>query len=134
MKTRSASPVSVLIRRRFAAGLMMVALLALSLIPAGFMPSVTPDGKVAIVICSGVDSKTILVDADQAPPGAAHEQGDQSCPFFLAQGNITIPSSLTILPAGVDVVPSLQPKPDAVISLVLHAVPPARGPPAVTTL
>ena len=39
-----------------------------AVLPAGFMPSVSKDGFMEIVICSGMDQKTVLVPADDVAP------------------------------------------------------------------
>ena len=61
-----------------------------SMVPKGFMSSVDENGKIAIVICSGVSQKTIYIDQEQAPEegnegsaDADDEQQPDSCPATI---------------------------------------------------
>lgn len=70
-------------------GLLLLALMLRALIPAGFMPTQDADGKVAVVICTGTGSTTIMMDAHTVPRPAsddapAHDDAaKQSCPYAL---------------------------------------------------
>ncbi len=135
MKTRSGNPFYARSARAFAAALALCAFLLLAFIPAGFMPSFAPDGKVAIVICSGMDSKTIYVDADQAPAGPSHERADAACPFMLAQASAAPSPVAIIAPSPVILSTPVLPSPGGIIlSAADLALLPARGPPSVAIL
>lgn len=131
MKRFTGNVLRPLIRRRLAAGLVAVALLVLTLIPAGFMPAFDADGKVAIVICSGMGEKTVLVDSDEAP---GRDHSAQACPYFLAQSPVAIDAGAPVLtPPSYELVafiPPAAPQPEDLLILV----PPARGPPPVTAI
>lgn len=89
--------------RVFLYSLMLLALLVRSVVPVGFMPAQSHDGKVEIVICTGSGLSTMLMDVDKVPAmtSAGHAHGDHhsddkggdpashhSCPYasVLAQG------------------------------------------------
>lgn len=130
MKRFTGNPLRNPACRRFAAGMVALALLVLALIPAGFMPSFGADGKIAIVICSGMGEKTIMVDADDAP---ASDQGTDACPYFLAQSPVSVDVAVPVLlPPSYDVMAFIPPaveQPEEILILT----PPARGPPSVTS-
>lgn len=82
--------------RGIAAWLTLFSVLLWSLVPSGFMPGVTDDGRFTIVICSP-DSpdgfRTITLDADGAeiPAGADwptddHRESDHASPCIFAVG------------------------------------------------
>lgn len=89
---RSISNARVETCRLVLAGFVLLNVLILSLMPAGFMPEFNADGKVAIVICSGLGEKTIYVDADAAPdhphdnPSHDDQSAPNTCAYYLAQG------------------------------------------------
>ncbi len=65
---------NVFSKQGIASACMMLIVLAAfavqAILPAGFMPSVNKDGFTEIVICSGMDMKTVLVPADDALPSS----------------------------------------------------------------
>ena len=121
---------------RACAGLMLLAMILAALVPTGFMPSFGNGGKVAIVICSGMGSKTIMVDAADYAPAADHQQDDtdqSACPYFLAQVPVTTDHGVLPAPAPWPVTSvSFLPAHDAPREFLTLPAPPARGPPAVT--
>ena len=129
MKSLAGNPLRTEISRRFAAGVMMAALLVLALVPMGFMPSFGAGGKVAIVICSGIGEKTVLVDADEAP---GDHDASSSCPYFLAQSPVPMDAALPVLAAPVYEQAVFVIASDIAPSDIRILSPPARGPPAVT--
>lgn len=137
MTTRSRNPFRTSACRLLAAGLMLLAVLAMAFVPAGFMPSVTPDGKIAIVICSGMDSKTVYVDADQAPAGETEDRAasQDACPYMLASASAA-PMGDLILPLSFPARPEqfLTKADTPVLESATTLPPPARGPPSVMIL
>jgi hypothetical protein len=121
-------------RLRLAAGLMILGVLLQALIPAGFMPSFAKDGKVALVICSGLGEKTVFVDADDysAPDHQSDNDDNSACPYFLAQTPAQLSSPVIVadamLPVADLVVFNTS---DTLIDQPYLPAPPARGPPAV---
>lgn len=131
MKRTIGNPFRCLLRRRLAAAVMVAALLVMALIPAGFMPSFGADGKVAIVICSGMGEKTVFVDADDAPAGT--HQDTEACPYFLAQSPTTMDAPVLFIDTPIYHIVSTFSHDDAFVGGVRILSPPARGPPAVTS-
>lgn len=89
--------------------LLLAAVTAQALIPAGFMPAARAhDGKIEIVICTGTGPATILMDAHMVPGadqgGHDNGQAQSSCPFapVMAAGapDIIPPIALHPAPAG----------------------------------
>jgi hypothetical protein len=70
--------------------ILLLAIFARGLIPAGFMPDTGRNGTVQLVICTGEGHATVTVDAGRyGPPQKHHQGGDHKniCPFapVLAQ-------------------------------------------------
>jgi len=59
-------------------GVLMAALLFRALIPAGFMPTVASDGTIAMELCAGFTTKTVVVHLDAQADHAAHAGHDTS--------------------------------------------------------
>jgi hypothetical protein len=68
--------------------------LAKAVVPAGFMPN---DGMTAMVICSGMGEKTVMLPADQDSP-ADHDGKVEACAYHLAALQKIIPVVLPALP------------------------------------
>lgn len=73
------------------ASLLLVACLLRGFMPVGFMPVFGQSegtGMVSLVLCSGIDSKQVLVSADALPgemPGnAGHHASGPSCAYAMA--------------------------------------------------
>lgn len=65
-------------RRLWLSCLILAALVAQGLVPAGFMPTVRADsGKIEIVICTGTGPATIMMDAHMVP-GADDDAHDNN--------------------------------------------------------
>lgn len=60
--------------------LLLLTLALASLIPAGWMPAYSSDGKVLLVICTadGTQEQWVDLDGDTTP---AEQMDDRSCPF-----------------------------------------------------
>lgn len=64
-----------------------------AILPVGFMPVVNKDGFTQIVICSGIEEKTITVPSDKGPASGHHEDGkaDKVCAYqVLSSGKIIL--------------------------------------------
>lgn len=79
--------------RHILAALAFLAILIQSMVPSGFMPSFSSAGKIAVVICSGLGEKTVLMDApeNQQSPAPANHDNQNACPYLAA----TAPGVLT---------------------------------------
>jgi len=68
----------------------MLAFLVNALVPAGFMPGQSADGKARIVICTAQGPVVKTVDPGQAPVSGGHggKKSHTSCPYapVVAQG------------------------------------------------
>ncbi len=77
-----------MVTRRFAAWLLLAALVLRGLIPAGFMPNLdTGNGQGWLVICTGAGERSIKLDdgtGGQHGPVDQHQQG--LCPFAALVG------------------------------------------------
>lgn len=67
--------------RSAVSNLLLLVLLARSLVPVGYMPVFSADGKVQIAICTGHGPATVSVDADKTPLGTPHNGSHDVCPF-----------------------------------------------------
>lgn len=85
---RGGSPFSGMMTRRFAAWLLLAALVLRGLIPAGFMPNLeTGNGQGWLVICTGAGERSVKLDdgaGSQHGPVDQHQQG--LCPFAALIG------------------------------------------------
>ncbi len=91
-------------QRNKIAAFMVLAIMLLAfgfkaVIPAGFMPE-NKNGFIELVICSGMDMKTVLVPSDDAPPSDHKEQqSDKICAFqTFASGKAIVPAPVAFLP------------------------------------
>jgi hypothetical protein len=66
--------------KRWPSYLLLFTLALASLIPAGWMPASSSDGKVLLVICTtdGTQEQWVDLDGDTTP---AEQMDDRSCPF-----------------------------------------------------
>jgi hypothetical protein len=113
-------------------GILMLGMILHSLLPTGFMPSID-DGKITLVICSGMGEKTITVDAKDFSPvdSGKHDpsDGSSSCPYYLAQLTGLYPeqSSIVVPFSGSRLSWTLEPY--QVIDARGYSISFARGPP-----
>lgn len=83
-------------------GILVLVLLAFALkglLPAGFMPSVSQDGFMEMVICSGMGEKTVLVPANGGPDAPDHKEStDTVCAYQMvsAQKLISAPPAFLL--------------------------------------
>ena len=75
---------------------MACAFMAKAAIPAGFMPGTDKNGMTALVICSGMGEKTVMVPADAPAP----VQNDQTgpCDYFLSAAHKIIDVDIPLIP------------------------------------
>lgn len=115
--------------------LLMFGVILHGLIPTGFMPD-TSNGKITLVICSGMGEKTVVIDAKDHPQSgdeskASGHDAVSSCPYFIAQlpGLQPDQPSLPIFSANIATYGNVY---DGQISdLSPTSLPPARGPPSL---
>lgn len=101
-----------------------------ALIPVGFMPDFGQQAGTALVICSGLETKTIYVD-DKGQPAPAHKV-ETPCEFALNPVALkpAVSVSSLFVPYIADFVAPDQPLTFAVAWVVTHAE--ARGPPSLS--
>jgi len=74
--------------------LVVIALAVAGLIPTGWMPGSTTNGKVLLVICTGHGPVETWVDLDSGQPHApADQMEDRSCPFAAIGATALLPDS-----------------------------------------
>ncbi|MGR3620697.1 DUF2946 domain-containing protein [Pseudophaeobacter sp.] len=80
--------------RRLLSYLMMLAILAVGLIPAGWMPAHGSDGKVLLVICTtdGVEERWIDLGEGVPAPTGGGQMEDRICPFSALSASATLPA------------------------------------------
>ncbi len=88
---------------RLASSLMMLAVIAAvalkALFPAGFMPAFDQDGFAQIVICSGMEQKTITVPVEKEPAPAHRDAAKELCAYQLlaaAKLLLSAPPAITL--------------------------------------
>ena len=113
--------------------LLMFGVILHGLIPIGFMPD-TSNGKITLVICSGMGEKTVVIDAKDHPQSgdernASGHDAVSSCPYFIAQFPGLQPDQPTMPIFGMDTTVHAHPHDDGMIGIAFTALPPARGPP-----
>jgi len=117
--------------RHTLAVLMLLALMLQALIPAGFMPSFSAAGKVAVVICSGLGGKNVLVDAPgkQQTPAPQDHDDQSTCPYVAttAPGILTLPAF--IIPPAAQLVSDFTEVKDQIVLSLYDASHAPRGPP-----
>ena len=79
--------------RRLLSYLMMLAILAVGLIPAGWMPAHGSDGKVLLVICTTDGTEERWVDLGDGTPAPTEQMEDRSCPFTALATAALLPDS-----------------------------------------
>jgi len=81
---------------RWPSYLLLFTLTLASLIPAGWMPASSSDGKVLLVICTtdGTQEQWVDLDGDTAP---AEQMDDRSCPFSALAATALIPDDDPLL-------------------------------------
>lgn len=113
--------------------LLVLAVLARALVPAGYMTQTSASGGIEIVICSGTDTETILVDANGVPIDPAEQpatDGGDTCPFALA-ALTTLTETGTDLPDFIRLPTRLHPllEADQRVRIAILAINAARAPP-----
>jgi len=82
-------------------GLLMAALLFRALIPTGFMPTAGENGSLVMQLCSGMTTKSVVVDlglsSDEAP-APTHLIDSSPCGFAVT-GHSAAPPSLPVFAA-----------------------------------
>ena len=119
-----------------AAWLVVLALLAKLMIPAGYMP-VAIDGRMTITLCSGTGPEQLAMAHAMPGHGAHHDEHDgkaeMPCPFsglaMAALGNVAV-ADVAALPA-LFALPMLRRATWAAPPGRVHRRRPARGPPAL---
>lgn len=115
--------------------LLLLAFSAKALIPAGFMLGQGAGGMTALVICSGMGEKTILVPADPASSQHKESASSDPCAYHLAAMQKNIASAPPVLPLpslqGIDNPPA-APASNLSTPVILAAAP--RGPPASSVI
>jgi hypothetical protein len=115
--------------------LIMCALLARMMIPAGWMPTVDSAGFTRITLCTGIGQQEAWLDAkghlQKSDPGKKH-QNDSPCVFSGLSSALYVPQ---LLPAALILATALvdAPQSPAIISIgrgLAAPPPPATGPPA----
>jgi Protein of unknown function (DUF2946) len=114
--------------------LLMLGVLVNALIPLGFMPD-TIGGKIAIVICSGMGDKIVLVDskdftADDKQSSKSPHDESSTCPYSLAQSVGVHPEHSLVsgaVPLKIVLLPASYKGPASQQYLFLQ---PVRGPPS----
>lgn len=106
-----------------------LALLVQAMIPAGFMPGMSKSADHIIVICSGVEQKTIYVGGEGVPADGPHQEGGQSCAFALSViAPFSIPALSVLVAAAINLVTNIdRPSFNFTQPLSTH---PATGPPS----
>ncbi len=115
--------------------LLLLAFTVKTAIPVGFMPGQGEGGMMALVICSGMGEKTILVPADSAPSPGKENASSDPCAYHLAamQKNTVSAPPVLPLPASqpIDAAPA-APAANLSTPVLLAAAP--RGPPLSSVL
>lgn len=83
---------------------LLLALLAQAVIPAGFMPGKNAQAHMTMVICTGDGAKTVPMPAAFDPTGSSHEKQskrDHSCPYapVVTPYDLAAPALLPDAPA-----------------------------------
>jgi hypothetical protein len=81
--------------RRLPSLLVVIALAVAGLIPTGWMPGSSTDGKVLLVICTGTGPVETWVDlgGDTPDHAPAEQMEDRSCPFAAIGALALLPDS-----------------------------------------
>lgn len=90
-------------RKRLTRTLLIAAMLVQALLPSGFMPAFGGEGTITLVICSGMDVKTVHIDRNGQTPQQDQNSHDTYCPFSpvnTATGDIDRKSAMHDCPAG----------------------------------
>ncbi len=110
--------------------LALMGILVKGLIPLGFMPNFSEHAGTAIVICSGVEQKTIYVDQDGQPAQDVDHQFKAPCDFAYTP-TITAPVfhnqvALVVLSVTAKLIPH-----EVVYLRASLKTPPITGPPTI---
>lgn len=74
--------------RQFVAGVLLSVFIALSIVPAGFMPDFAAKDGTLFKICSGLGQKDIALDDNGQPQ---HKQNQQNCAFAFNLSGAPLP-------------------------------------------
>lgn len=72
---------------------MLLAILAVGLVPAGWMPAQGHDGKVLLVICTTDGTEERWVDLGDGTPAPTDQMEDRSCPFTALATHALLPDT-----------------------------------------
>lgn len=117
------------LRSRLYACMLVLALIGIAaraLVPAGFMPDIQQSSGIALVICSGIDEKTIYVD-DRGQPAPVHKD-QKPCEFSCTSHAVTPAVPFVLQAQGLQTLSVPHIPESAVIAFAMPA-PPSRGPP-----
>jgi len=80
--------------------LMLLAIIAAGLIPAGWMPAHDSEGRVLLVICTtdGVEERWVDLGDDAPMPVPVDQMDDRSCPFSALPSLAALPETQHSLP------------------------------------
>nr|WP_280818123.1 DUF2946 family protein [Zongyanglinia huanghaiensis] len=111
--------------------LVLVAIMLAGMIPAGWMPATSSNGKVLLVICTtdGTQEQWVDLGGDTAP---AEQMDDRSCPFFSLTTAALIPVSDPALTLGTFLAARWDDQPFTHYTAGFHWRYDARGPPALS--
>jgi hypothetical protein len=109
--------------------LALMGILVKGLIPLGFMPDFSKHAGTAIVICSGIEQKTVYVDQDGQPAQDAGHQVKTPCDFAYTP-IITAPVFQSQIVVVLNATAKLIPHEVACTRASL-AIPPITGPPTI---
>lgn len=87
--------------RRLGLFFLLTALAIASVIPQGWMPGQTADGRVQLVICTPQGEETLWVDLGDSAPGQDERQEHRQCPFGAVATAAELPAPVllaTLLP------------------------------------
>jgi Trk-type K+ transport system membrane component len=105
---------------------MALAVLAKAVIPAGFMPN---EGMTAMVICSGMGEKTVMVLSDQGEPS---DHKTEACAYHLAALQKIVSVVLAAIPVATNPqIPHALVLQQQHVSEALISATSSRGPPAL---
>ncbi len=109
--------------------LTLLALLAISAIPQGWMPAQGNDGKILLVLCTGEGTVEQWVDLD--PDDPIHDEHDtrSMCPFGGLTADANLPGFESIIPADFQLQPRWDHSDFTHRSAGFYARYDARGPP-----
>jgi len=117
--------------QRLSSFLVLLAIMLAGLIPAGWMPATSSDGKVLLVICTteGVQEQWVDLGGDTAP---VEQMDDRSCPFAAVATAGLLPGTISALPLNAAMTARWDHEPFTHHTAGFHWRYDARGPPALS--